>query len=101
MNRTKSKAIRRQAEEWCFESLRASFPEEVVDDMDREELWKLAFPETHYNERFQSQDKYDDDGDPIVFTRMRLFKMSPRHIYKHLKKNPGLTKEEYKEICAN
>jgi len=97
MRRVKSKQYRRQAEEWCFELLHAAFPEEVVDDMDREELWKLAFPETHFSEVCKHHDLWDVNGDPMTYTRMRLFRNSPRWIYKQIKKNPSITKEQIKK----
>ena len=73
-------------------------PEEVVEDMDREELWKLAFPETHYEEICRSDTKFDDEGEPERYYRFRLFKNSPRWIYKQIKRNPSITKEELKNV---
>jgi hypothetical protein len=100
MNRILSKQYRRQAEDWCFQALRAAFPNEVVDDMDREELWQLAFPETHYMEVCKHTNRFDADGDPLTYKRMCLYKMSPRWIYKQIKRNPSITQEEMKELAA-
>lgn len=99
MRRTLSKQYRRQAEQWCFEMLRESFPEEIVEDMNREDLWKLAFPETHFNEVCQHPTKVDDNGDPETFSRFRLFRNSPRWIYKQIKKNPMITKEQLQQVA--
>jgi hypothetical protein len=100
MRQTKAKQYRRQAEQWCFEFLRESFPAEVVEGMDRKELWALAFPETHYEEMCThpwAKDSTDLDG---KYSRFRLFKRSPRWIYKHIKKNPLVTKQELMEMAS-
>jgi len=94
VRRTKSKEYRRQAEEWCFELLRDAFPEEIVEDMNRDELWNLAFPETHFLQVCKHPYKVDEDGNPETFKRMKLFRNSPRWIYKQIKKNPLITKDE-------
>ena len=96
MRQTKSKEYRRQAGDWCFDFLMESFPEEVVKCTTRNELWTLAFPETHYNEICRQPWQAPDDDS--TFSRMRLFKMSPRWIYKQIKKNPLVTKEELKRM---
>ena len=100
MRQKKSKACRRQAEQWCRDFLMESFPEEVVGCTSKEELWNLAFPETHYLEVRRKTWVTDKDGESPQYTRMRLFKMSPRWIYKQLKKNPAITKMELKELAA-
>lgn len=98
MRQANAKAYKRLAEVWCFEFLRDTFPEEVVDDMDRDELWNLAFPETHYQEVCRSNTKFNDDGEPEKYKRFRLFRRSPRWIYRQIKKNPLITKEELSRI---
>lgn len=100
MNRRKSKQYRRQAGDWCFESLYASFPEEVVNTTTREELWNTSFAETYYNERSMSPTKVDSEGNPVVHNRMRLFRMSPKWIYKNIKKNPLITREELRSLAS-
>lgn len=100
MRQTKAKQYRRQAEQWCFEFLRESFPEEVVEDMNRDDLWKLAFPETHYEEMCThpwAKDSKDLEG---KYSRFRLFARSPRWIYQKIKKNPLVTKQELKEMVS-
>jgi hypothetical protein len=97
MRRILSKQYRRQSEAWCYDFLLESFPEEVVKETSRESLWKLAFPETHYREVLRHSWSTDtEDGD--TYERFRLFKMSPRWIYKQIKKNPLVTKQELKEM---
>jgi hypothetical protein len=98
VRQTKAKQYKRQAEQWCMDFLMESFPEEVVKCTTKEDLWDLAFPETHYNQILRyswSTDVEDKD----TYKRIRLFQMSPRWIYKQIKKNPLVTKEELKSIA--
>jgi hypothetical protein len=99
MRQKRSKQYRRQAEDWCLDFLMESFPEEVVASTSKESLWKLAFPETHYNQVLRHRWSTDiEDGD--TYSRMRLFKMSPRWLYKQIKKNPLVTKQELTEMTS-
>lgn len=95
LRQKRSKQYKRQAEDWCYGFLLASFPEEVVRETSKKSLWKLAFPETHYNQilRHSTAEEKDD-----TYSRMRLFKMSPRWLYKQIKKNPLVTKQELTEM---
>ena len=98
MRQKRSKQYRRQAGDWCYDFLYESFPEEVVKETSRESLWNLAFPESHYNQILRFDEPKEDGED--TYSRYRLFKMSPRWIYKQIKKNPSVTKQELTEIAA-
>ena len=79
--------------------IRASFPEEVVDDMSRKDLWNLPIEQTVYKHQYTTE-KRDDNGDLVNHVRIQLFKMSPRWLLKQIKKNPLVTKDELKELAA-
>ncbi|MEE8597951.1 MAG: hypothetical protein V3S69_00235 [Dehalococcoidales bacterium] len=97
MRQKRSKKYKQQAEDWCYDFLMESFPEEVVQETSRESLWNLAFPETHYKQVLRHTWSTDvEDGD--TYERFRLFKMSPRWLYKQIKKNPLVTKQELTEM---
>lgn len=100
MRQTKAKQYKRQAEQWCIDFITESFPEEVAGCTTKEDLWNLAFPETHYLEVCRQPWAKDAEDDEGKYTRMRLFRMSPRWIYKQIKKNPSITKLELKELAA-